>query len=104
MSHPPFYNSFDENFSDAKCIFCKNTADDRIMFGDKYTINGITFHNFCLVRYQRKHFVWIQFNMFFFLNKSNFYFFSCFLPVYNKRRMKMRKFLAISKHLHQCRN
>lgn len=49
MSNLPLYNSFDDNSSDERCVFCKKAADDRIMFGDKYKIDGITFHNFCLV-------------------------------------------------------
>lgn len=48
MSNPPLYNSFDENTS-AKCVFCKQSIDDRLVYGDKYAVNGITFHNFCLV-------------------------------------------------------
>lgn len=49
MSIPPLYNSFDESGADLMCVFCKKVSDDRVIFGDKYTINGITFHNFCLV-------------------------------------------------------
>lgn len=53
MSDPPLYDSLDETVTaavTAKCVFCKKITDDRVLFGDKYTIKGKTFHNFCLVR------------------------------------------------------
>lgn len=48
MSIPPLYNSFDENEA-TKCVFCYSSVDDIVLYGDKYTKKGITFHNFCLV-------------------------------------------------------
>lgn len=53
MSSPPLYDSFEENAS-AKCVFCKQSIDDRLLYGDKYIVNGITFHNFCLVSKRRE--------------------------------------------------
>lgn len=53
MSIPPLYDSFEES-SDAKCIFCKQNTDDAILYGNKYSIAGMTMHNFCLVRTQKR--------------------------------------------------
>lgn len=49
MSVPPLYNSFDDSDANLKCLFCKKSESDDVSFGNKYTYNGITFHNFCLV-------------------------------------------------------
>lgn len=49
MSDPPLYNSFEETA--ANCVFCKCATDDRILYGDKFTIDTLTFHHFCLVSF-----------------------------------------------------
>ncbi|XP_077271141.1 G2/M phase-specific E3 ubiquitin-protein ligase-like isoform X2 [Temnothorax americanus] len=48
MSIPPLYKSFEDN-QEANCIFCKSSTNDVVLYGNKYTKNGITIHNFCLL-------------------------------------------------------
>lgn len=51
MSIPPLYNSFDDS-QEEKCVFCNSSTNDIVMYGNKYTMYGVTFHNFCLVSIQ----------------------------------------------------
>lgn len=46
----PLYSSFSEN-EQKICILCKQSHDDRLELGNKFTYGEITIHLFCAVIY-----------------------------------------------------